>query len=207
MAGQADLLGLFGRQQRRLHHRLAGDGCSRYRVRRGRILVHKPGQKSLVERAPVDTDANRFVMFQGRFDDGGELAVLLFLKTHIARVDPVLGERLGAGRMVGKELVADIVEVADQRHVDPEFRQSVADMGYGSGGLVPVDGHAYQFRPGPRQGGNLCNCRFDVGCVGIGHRLDDDRCRAADGDAANGYGDGFCGAVRGLRSCLFRSVL
>jgi len=51
-------------------------------------------------------------------DDGAELAVLLFLETHIAGIDAILVERFGAGRMIGQELVADVMEVADDRHVD-----------------------------------------------------------------------------------------
>ena len=41
---------------------------------------------------------------------------LLVLEADIAGIDAVLVERLGAGRMVGQQLVADVVEVADQRH-------------------------------------------------------------------------------------------
>ena len=52
-------------------------------------------------------------------DDGGELRVLLVLEADIAGIDAVFVERLGAGRMVGQQLVADVVEVADQRHGMP----------------------------------------------------------------------------------------
>ena len=71
------------------------------------------GQQLLVERAPIGADAHRLAVLQRHFDDGAELAVLLLLEADIARIDPVLVERLGAGRMLGEQLVADIVEIAD----------------------------------------------------------------------------------------------
>ena len=75
------------------------------------------GQQFLVERAPVGADAHRLAVLDRLLDDGAELAVLLVLEADIAGIDPVLVERLGAGRMVGQQLVADVVEVADERHV------------------------------------------------------------------------------------------
>jgi hypothetical protein len=47
-----------------------------------------------------------------------ELAVVLVALADVARVDAVLRQRLGAGRIVAEEAVAVVVEVADQRHVD-----------------------------------------------------------------------------------------
>ena len=52
-----------------------------------------------------------------RLDDGAELPVLLVLEADIAGIDAVFVERLGASGMIGQELVADIMEIADQRHV------------------------------------------------------------------------------------------
>ena len=88
-------------------------GCGR-----GGVLVHQAGQQRLVERAPVDADADRLAVAERHLDDGAELAVLLLAEADIAGIDAVFVERLGAGRMIGEELVADIVEVADERHAD-----------------------------------------------------------------------------------------
>ena len=118
VAREADLLRPLGGEERRLHHRLARDGAHVGRVRQPGILVHEMGQQLLVERAPVDADPDRLAVADGGLDDGAELAVLLLLEADIAGIDPVLVERLGAGRMIGEELVADIVEVADERHID-----------------------------------------------------------------------------------------
>ena len=83
---------------------------------RARVLVHQMREQFLVERAPVGADAHRLAVLDRDLDDGAELAVLLVLEADIAGIDAVLVERLGAGRMIGEQLVADVVEVADDRH-------------------------------------------------------------------------------------------
>ena len=81
------------------------------------VLVHQVREQLLIERAPVGADAHRLVVLDRHLDDGGELPVLLVLEADVAGIDAVLVERLGAGRMIGQQLVADVVEVADDRHV------------------------------------------------------------------------------------------
>ena len=87
--------------------------------------------------------------------------------------------------MVGEQLVADIVEVADQRDVEAEPLQPLADARHGGGGLVAVDGDAHDLGAGPVQRGDLGDGLVDVGRVGVGHRLHDDRRAAADQHAAD----------------------
>ena len=154
------------------------------------VLVHQAGQKLLVERAPVHADADRLPVFDRHLDDGAELPVALFAETDVAGIDAILVERLGAGRMIGEKLVADIVEVADQRHLHPHFCEPVADMRNGRRRLVAVDGDADQLRAGAGERGDLLSRPLDVGRVGIGHRLDDDRRAAADHHAADIDADG-----------------
>ncbi len=84
--------------------------------------------------------------------------------------------------MARKQLVADIVEITDQRHIPAKPFETVADPGHGIGAFVAVDGDADDFRSGLVKGGNLSNRCIDIGGVGIGHRLDDDRRTAADRD-------------------------
>ena len=98
--------------------RLARHLRRRHRRRRRGVVVHQAGEQRLVERAPVDADPHRLVVAERELDQGRELAVALLAEADIAGIDAVLGERLGAGRMVGQQRVADVVEVADQRHVD-----------------------------------------------------------------------------------------
>ena len=91
--------------------------------------------------------------------------------------------------MIGEQLVADIVEVADQRRLDPSRAQAVADVGHGRGGLLAIDREAHQFRACPRQRRDLARGRLDVGGVGVGHRLDDDRRAPANGDRRVAFAD------------------
>ena len=94
----------------------ASRGCGR-----ARVLVHQAGQQLLVERAPIGADAHRLAVLDRGLDDGAELAVLLLLEADIAGIDAIFVERFGAGRMIGQELVADIVKVADERHANAHF--------------------------------------------------------------------------------------
>ena len=55
------------------------------------VRVHELGQDGLVERAPVDADADRLVVVDGDPDDRREVLVVA-LGADVARVDPVLGE-------------------------------------------------------------------------------------------------------------------
>src|SRR5690606_22588035 len=140
------LLGKLGRKQSRLHDRLARD------LLRGQgravllVLVHQAREQLLIERTPVDADAYRLVMPDRGLDNGRELAVLLLLEADIARIYAIFRQRLGAGRMVGKQLVADIVEVAHQRHENADPLKPFADPRHGGCTLVAVDGDADDLR-------------------------------------------------------------
>ncbi len=91
--------------------------------------------------------------------------------------------------MIGEQLVSDIVEVADQRRVDAPGAQTIADMGHSRGGLVAVDRDPHQLGARPRQRRNLAGGRLDVGGVGVGHRLHDDRRARPDMDRALALAD------------------
>jgi hypothetical protein len=62
----------------------------------------------------------------------------------LAPIDAVLVERFRAGRMVRQELVADVVKVANDRHVEAHLQQAFLDVRYRSGGLITIDGDANQ---------------------------------------------------------------
>ncbi len=178
--GESDVLGARGREQRGLHH-----GLAHHRVGGGGrgalgVLVHQAGQKLLIERAPIGADAHGLAVLDRHFDDGRELAVALVLEADIAGIDAVFVERLGAGRMIGEQLVADIVEIADQRHEAVLPRQLVADMRHGGGGLVAIDRDAHQLGAGAGERRDLRDGGVDIGRIRIGHGLHDDRRAAAD---------------------------
>ena len=150
-----------------------------------RVLVHQLGEQLLVERAPIGADAHRLVVLVGDLDDVGELGVALVLEADIAGIDAVFVERFGAGRIFGEQLVADVMEIADQGRGDAALAQAVADMRHGGGGFLAVDRDAHHFGAGARERGDLGDGAVDIGGVGVGHRLHDDRRAAADGDIAD----------------------
>ena len=147
-------------------------------------------------------------------DDGAELPVLLLLEADIARVDAVLVERLGAGRMIGQELVADVVEVADDRRVHAHLEQALLDVRNRGRRLVAIDGNAHDLGTRARQRRHLPHCSVDIGGIGIGHGLHDDGGAAADQHPADIDGHrpssflrpGFGHLWAPLRSSALRSV-
>ncbi len=67
----------------------------------------------------------------------------------------------------------------------PNRSQAVDNGRNGSRGRIVVDGYAHQFRARSRQGCYLADGAFDVGGIGIGHRLHHNWCIAADAHASN----------------------
>ncbi len=84
--------------------------------------------------------------------------------------------------------MAVVVEVADERRDDAALGEAVADVRHGLRGLVAVDGDANQLGAGAGQRRDLGDGAVDVGGVGVGHRLHDDGCAAADLYARDAHG-------------------
>jgi hypothetical protein len=146
---------------------------------RPRIGVHHSRQELLVEAAPVDPDAHGLAVVDGHLDDGAEVLVVV-LAPDIARIDAVLGERAGTGRILGEEHVAVVVEVADHRHVDLAH-----DVRHRAGRRLGVHGDAHQLAACRVKGPDLGRRAVHVGRVRIGHGLDDDGTGIADRHAAH----------------------
>ena len=91
--------------------------------------------------------------------------------------------------MIAEQLVADVVEIADQRDTDAALEKRVADMRHGGGRLVAIDRDPHQFGARAPQRRNLTRRRLDVGGVGVGHRLHHDRRAAADRDRRVAFAD------------------
>ena len=182
---EAQFLGPAGVVQGRLDQGPAHDLAGFQRFGPGRVLVHHPTQQFLVQAAPVDADAHRFVVAAGQFDDGGELIVAAGTAADVAGIDAQLGQRLGAFGIPAQQAMAVEVEIADQRHLDAAGGQTVADRRHRAGGILGVDGDPHQLGTGPGQGGDLLDGGRDISGVGIGHRLHDDRGIAADRDRAD----------------------
>ena len=189
VVAQAGLLGELGRAQRALEHRLDHHVARVARLGQAGVLVHQLGQDGLVERAPVDPDADRLVVVDGDLDDRREVLVVA-LGADVARIDPVLGQQGGRLGVVDQQLVPVVVEVADDRHVDAEAADLADHLGHGRGGLIGVDRDPDQLRAGMRQPCDLDGGAIRIGRVRVGHRLDDDRMGAADEDATDVDRDG-----------------
>ena len=106
------------------------------------VFVHELGQEVLVQAAPVDADAHWFRVAQRHLDHGRELFIALVAKAHVAGVDAVLVQGLGARRVPGQECMAVIMKVADQGDLDAHSLQPVPDIGDRTRRLFPVDGEA-----------------------------------------------------------------
>ena len=136
-------------------------------------------------------------MADRHFDDLDELPVLLVLEADIAGIDPVLGQRLGTGGVIGQQGVADIVKISDQRHVEAEAFEPFTDLRHGCGTFVAVDGDPDNLRAGFVKGCDLGHGGVDVGGVGVGHRLHHDGRTAADNDASDIDSDAGTTGLRG----------
>ncbi len=160
------------------------------RLRALLVVVHHAGEQLLIEAAPVHADAHGLVVLQRDLDDVGELLVALVAEADIAGVDAVFRERLGAVRIGRQQLVADIVEIADERHIHAHREKPVADMRHGRRRLFAVHGDAHQLRTRLRERRNLLHGRVHIRGVGVRHRLHNDGRAPADGHAANLHRNG-----------------
>ena len=103
---------------------------------------------------------------------------------HIAGVDAVFRQRLGAGGHIGQQAVAVVMKVTDQRHIHAHFVQLLANIGHGLRGFGRVDGDAHDLRTRIRQLAHLYRRAYRVFGVGIGHALHAHGRAAAYGDHA-----------------------
>ena len=184
VVSEADLFGEQGGADRRLDHGIEHHVARLARDHRRCVRVHQAGEQCLVERSPVDANAHRLVVLQGDVDDGAEVLVVA-LATHVARIDAVLGERLGAVGMSRQQQVPVVVEVADDRDHHTDAAKSGDDPGHRRRRRIVVDGDAHQLAAGAREQGHLCHGCGDIGGVGVGHRLNHHRVRRAHRNAAH----------------------
>ena len=115
------------------------------RLRTLGIGVHQLSQQFLVQAAPVHSNAHRFVVAHGRFDHLAKLLVVLVTLAHVAGVDAVFGEGLGAVGVIGQQAVTVVMEVANQRDVNAHAVELFAHMRHGLRCLRRVDRQAHHF--------------------------------------------------------------
>ena len=189
------------RLERRAHHALVDDVVGGEAQALVGVLLHAAHDQLLVEGAAVDADADRLALIAGDLADGRELLVAPLAGADVARIDPVLVERGGAGRIAGEQEMAVVVEVADERCVDAGVVHALADLGHRRGRLRDVHRDAHHLGAGLRERDALRGGARGIGRIGAGHRLHDDRRAAADlhraGAAADADADGTMHANHG----------
>ncbi len=172
------------RAQRRTDHRLAHDGAGVDRARGLRVLVHQVGEEFAVERAPVGADAHGLPVPDRLLDDVVENWVSFFsLKPTL----PGLIRYLASASAQAGWSDRSLCRCSGSRRradVDADPVQALADLRHGGGGLVAVDGDAHQLRARAGELRDLRHRAVDVGRVGVGHGLHDDRRAAAHRDGA-----------------------
>src|ERR1700722_5386639 len=77
------------------------------------------------------------------------------------------------------------MKIADDRHAQAALFKTVDDVRNGCCRVFVVDCDANQLRASERERCDLFNGSLNVGCVGVGHRLDDDGNFPADSDVAD----------------------
>ncbi len=112
------------------------------------------------------------------------------LRPHVARIDAVFIQSLGALGIAGQKEMAVVVEVADDGRGVPVGPQLADDCGHRLRRFVVVHRDADDLASRIGQLFDLSNRRLYVRSIGVGHRLHHDGMGAADLHAADVHGDG-----------------
>jgi hypothetical protein len=126
----------------------------------------------------------------GELDHLGELRIPLAAAPDVAGIDAVLGQCIGTLGMFPQQLVPVEMKVADDGNCNAHLREAVTDRRDRGRGRCFIHGDTHEFAARARQRLDLLRRAFDVRGVGIGHRLHDDGCGSAYGDAADLDGEG-----------------
>jgi hypothetical protein len=171
------------------HHALVDDLLRRPAEIAVGVLLHFRDDQLLVEGAAVHPDAHRFAFVDRDPADGRELFVAPPPGADVARVDPVLVEGRGAGRVPCEQEVAVVVEIADQRRRHPGVEHALPDLRDRRRSLGQIHGHPDHLRAGLGELDALLCRRRRIRGVGHRHRLHDHRRTAADLDGADSDAD------------------
>ena len=115
-------------------------------------------------------------MFNRNLHHRAEVIIVLAPDRHVARVDPVLCERLCRLGVLLQEQMAVVVKVTDDRRRPALLRDALDDVGNCLGRIIVIHCDANHLRPRPRKRRYLLNRALDIRRVGIGHRLHHNRC-------------------------------
>jgi len=168
--------------QRGRQHRLDVNVLGRAWRAGGGVLVHHLREQILVERTPVDANANGLSAFDSNLHDGAKVLVAS-LATHVARVDAVLGQRPGARGIFRQQQVPVVVKIANEGNHHAQIDEPSRDFGDSRGRLVIVDRDADQLRSGCGERRDLGRRARGISRVGVRHGLHDDRMGRPDMDS------------------------
>src|SRR5205823_1919852 len=79
------------RSQRAYYHGFHCDFAGIFRIGQARVLVHHAREQCLIERSPVDADANWLLIFDCDFDHGAEIGIVFSAYADISWIDSILG--------------------------------------------------------------------------------------------------------------------
>ena len=85
------------------------------------VRVHHLREKILIERAPIHSNPDGLVVIERDADDRSKVLVAA-LAADVARIDAILRERLGTGRVLGEQQMPVVMEIADDRDGEPVCR-------------------------------------------------------------------------------------
>ncbi len=188
---EAVALGCGGGFERAGDHGLNHHVARRQRLSELAVLVHHAREERLIERTPVDADADRLLILDGALDHDAEVRIVFASDGNIAGIDAVLGESARSGGIFLEQDVAVVVKVSNDRHAQAALFKALDDVRNGCRGVFIVDRDANQLGAGESERGDLVDCALNVGRIGVGHRLDDDGNFPADSDVADADGWSF----------------
>ena len=197
----------FRRLKRRKHHALVDDFFGGFAQVAVGIFLHLAHDQLLIQRAAIHADAHRLVVIARHFADGCELLVAALAMAYVAGVDAVFVERGGAIGKFRQQHVAVVMEVADDGHVAARIEQALLDFRDSRCRFRNVHGDADKFRACLREFKALLRGRGDVGCVGVGHGLNDDGRASAHLNLADLHAHGFVPLLCHVHSILADDAL
>src|SRR5204863_9513348 len=100
-------------------------------------------EEILIERPPIHTDANRLSVVDSDLDDGSKVFITPF-SADISWVDAVLRECARALGILGKQKMAVVVKVPDDRDITAVVGRTANDFGKRGCRLIVVDSHAHE---------------------------------------------------------------
>ncbi len=149
------------------------------------IFLHLAHHQFLIERPAIDANAYRLAVVDGNVADRRELLVTPRARAHVSGIDAVFIERPRAIRIFCEQDVPVVMKIANDRRNTSGIAQPRNNFRHRRGRFRHVHRNAHQLRPGFGQFLTLRHGPGDISRIGVGHRLNNNRCAAAHLNVAN----------------------